>query len=76
MRGLFGFAGNIFVNYAIKMIPLSKFTVLFYTNPFFIALFGWMVLKERITLYDMLGIGATFLGVYIFTRDPISSSHA
>ena len=67
LRGAFGYFGNILGNTAMQLIPLAKYTVLFYTNPIFIALFGWILLKEKITNYDIIGIMATFIGVYIFT---------
>ena len=70
MRGVFGFFANIAGVVAIRMIPLAKATVLFYTNPIWIAVFGYLILKERITIFDMGGIAATFIGVYIFTMDP------
>jgi drug/metabolite transporter (DMT)-like permease len=57
----------------MKIIPLAKATVLFYTNPIFIAVFGWFILKEHITIYDMFGVATTFIGVVIFTLDPFSS---
>lgn len=73
MRGVFGFTANITGTIAMKLIPLAKATVLFYTNPIFIAFFGWIILKEHITVYDMAGVAATFIGVVIFTTDPFSS---
>ena len=76
MRGLFGVVANIAGNTAFKYIPLAKMTVLFYTNPIFIAIFGYLVLKERMTNYDIGGIAATFLGVYIFTMDPFGHGYA
>lgn len=70
MRGLFGFFANLSGPLSIKYIPLAKSTVLFYTNPIFIGIFGYLILKEKITQYDMMGIVATFVGVFIFTMDP------
>ena len=49
MRGLFGFTANLSGPLSIKYIPLAKSTVLFYTNPIFIGIFGYFILKERIT---------------------------
>ena len=54
------------------MIPLAKATVLFYTNPIFIAFFGWLIIKEHVTGYDLVGIATTFTGVVIFVYDPFS----
>ncbi len=73
LRGIFGFTSNILLFQALKYIPLSKVTVLFYTNPIFIAVIGYVMLKDKLTNFDLGGIGATFLGVYIFTMDPFGS---
>jgi len=73
LRGVFGFTANIAGTIAVRLIPLAKATVLFYTNPIFIAFFGWIILKEHITVYDMAGVAATFIGVVIFTTDPFSN---
>ena len=72
MRGVFGFTANICGYTAIKLIPLAKATVLFYTNPIFIAIIGYLILKEKITNYDIGGIACTFIGVWIFTMDPFN----
>ena len=57
----------------MKLIPLAKATVLFYTNPIFIAFLGWIILKEHITVFDMCGVAATFIGVVIFTTNPLAT---
>jgi drug/metabolite transporter (DMT)-like permease len=74
LRGIFGFTSNIAGTIAMKLIPLAKATVLFYTNPIFIAILGWIILKEHITVFDMCGVAATFLGVVIFTINPFASN--
>lgn len=74
LRGFFGFASNLATAIAMKLLPLSKATILFYTNPIFIGIFGWLFLNEKITNYDIAGVAATFLGVVIFTNDPFSSA--
>lgn len=71
-RGLFGFTSNITSVMAWKMLPLAKATVLFYMNPIFIAIFGWLFLKEHVTVYDTIVIIATFVGVVIFMVDPFA----
>jgi len=74
LRGIFGFTSNIAGTIAMKLIPLAKATVLFYTNPIFIAILGWIILKEHITVFDMCGVAATFIGVVIFTTNPFASN--
>ncbi len=74
LRGIFGFTANITGAIAVRLIPLAKATVLFYTNPIFIAFLGWVILKEHITIFDMCGVAATFIGVLIFTTNPFASN--
>ena len=76
LRGIFGFTSNIAGTIAMRLIPLAKATVCFYTNPIFIAFFGWLLLKEHITGFDIIGIVATFIGVVIFMNDPFDQSSA
>ena len=73
LRGIFGYTSNIAGTIAMKLIPLAKATVLFYTNPIFIAFLGWIILKEHITVFDMCGVAATFIGVVIFTTNPLAT---
>ncbi|TNV72369.1 hypothetical protein FGO68_gene4445 [Halteria grandinella] len=70
LRGICGFFANLSGPLSMKYIDLAKSTVLFYTNPIFIGCFGYFLLKERITNYDVGGIFCTFFGVVIFTMDP------
>ena len=73
LRGIFGFLGNISACTALYFIPLAKATVIINTNPIFVAIFGYILLKEQISLYDMGGIAVTFLGVVIFLMDSFGS---
>ena len=73
LRGLSGFISNIFFQQSIKMISLTKQTLLFFTNPMFVALFAWIFLKERITKYEILQILATFCGV-ILIMNPLGET--
>jgi drug/metabolite transporter (DMT)-like permease len=69
LRGIFGFGGNIFAVTSLKLIPLAKSTVIINTNPIFVGLFGVLVLKEKISGFDIAGIILTFLGVVVFLID-------
>jgi drug/metabolite transporter (DMT)-like permease len=66
---MFGFGGNIFAVTSLKLIPLSKSTVIINTNPIFIGILGVLLLKEQISGYDIAGIFVTFGGVVIFLLD-------
>ena len=56
------------------MIPLWKATLLFYTNPMFVALFACLVLREKVTKYDLGGVVLTFVGVVILLN-PFQSQN-
>jgi drug/metabolite transporter (DMT)-like permease len=66
LRGVFGFAGNISFTFAVRLIPLAKVTVIHYTNPIFIAVLGFFIVKEKPSISDLIGIGTTFTGVLVF----------
>jgi drug/metabolite transporter (DMT)-like permease len=74
LRGIFGFGTNITATKALKLIPLGKATVIIYSNPIFVALFGWLILKEKVSNYDIGGILVAFLGVIIFLKNSLISS--
>jgi drug/metabolite transporter (DMT)-like permease len=75
LRGIFGCGGNIAACTALKFIPLAKATVIINTNPIFVAIFGYIILKERISVYDMGGISVTFLGVIVFLMDSFGANY-
>ena len=64
-RGISGFIALACSFYALVHLPLADAIVLFYTNPIFAALLGFMLLGERLTLH---GMGCTLLGVVLVAR--------
>ena len=55
--------------YLIKVGTASKTSNLFFLIPPISALMAWIFLNEIITLYDILGLLISSLGVYIATRE-------
>ena len=55
--------------YLIKVDSASKTSNLFFLIPPVSALMAWIFLKEIITLYDIVGLLISSLGVYIGTRE-------
>ena len=61
IRGMFGVLANIFYNISMTYIPFSKASVLFWTNPMWIALLGRFFLGEKLSYFDW---GACFLAFF------------
>ena len=58
--------GNMLLLWSIQLIEMSKAIVIFWTNPLIIALISYVVINERLTKYDIIGITCAFLGVVLF----------
>ena len=65
-RGLLGGMAVYLYYLAICRVGLAKGTVLSYTYPIFVPLFGAVVLRERVPLRVAAAIPAAFFGVYGF----------
>jgi drug/metabolite transporter (DMT)-like permease len=75
LRGIFGFCANISAVNALRLISLAKATVIINSNPIIVAFLGYILLKERISIYDMVGIAVTFIGVVVFLMDSFGSNN-
>lgn len=64
-RGFTGTTAFVFSVSALRMLPISTATVIFYSFPVFAALFSFFVYKERLTVYQGLCMAAVFLGVAV-----------
>jgi len=47
------------------MTSLTKATILFWTNPIFVALYSRIFLKERLSIFDWVAIFLAFIGVVL-----------
>jgi drug/metabolite transporter (DMT)-like permease len=72
-RFFFGAISNITLYGALKNLSMSKATLLFWTQPMFVGLFGFLILKERFTKFDVLGIFFVFTGV-IMVSNPFEEN--
>ncbi len=62
LRATFGTLGIIFNYYAIENLILSDATMLNKLAPFFVIIFSFFILKEKIKLWQVISILIAFLG--------------
>ncbi len=67
--------GNVFgftsYGYALKRYSANFASLLGFSTPIFITIFGWLLLSERLTLPVALSGFVIFTGVYLFYREEI-----
>ncbi|WP_434658359.1 DMT family transporter [Sulfurimonas sp. NW9] len=67
-RGLFGFMAMILFFYTISVIPLGEAITLNKTSPFFVTLFAYFLLHERLNKKTLLALFIGFFGVVLITK--------
>ena len=60
--------GFIFQTSAEKLSPTAHTTLIYASEPVFVALFSFLMLGEQISARQMLGILLVFIGVWITVR--------
>ncbi|WP_304509570.1 DMT family transporter [Anaerotignum sp.] len=70
-RSIFGTIGIVSNFYAVDHLVLSDASLLNKMSPFFAVLFGILILKEKINLFQLSSIIAAFIGV-LFVVKPTS----
>jgi drug/metabolite transporter (DMT)-like permease len=73
MSLVFAFAGGI---YAIQTTTVANAMFLFASAPFFVALFGRLLLGERVRTATWVAMLAASLGITIMVAEGISAGHA
>lgn len=68
VRGAIGTAGIVFGTTALSMMPLAETTILFLTWPLFVVLLSYPILREPVSLYEILAALIGFLGIAITTN--------
>lgn len=68
LRSIAGFIAMSCGFFALSKIPLADASVLHHTSPLFVALFGALLLKERVSVQLGLYIGLAFIGVIFILR--------
>lgn len=75
--GIFGM--NVFIFYSLKLTDSTIASLLMNANGFIIAILGFLLLREKINVFEITGLIIGFIGCYlIFTGGnirSISSSH-
>ena len=66
-RGLFGTAAFMFELAAIYYLPVSIAVVLYFTQPIFTGIMGYIFLKEKLSNINILGIVCGIIGVLIIS---------
>lgn len=72
-RGVVGFVALLMYFYNIANIPLAEAITFSKTSPIFTAIFSYLLLKERLSLYGWSGIFVGFFGVLFITGFDITS---
>ncbi|GKX65363.1 DMT family transporter [Inconstantimicrobium mannanitabidum] len=73
LRSTFGTLGILFNFYSIDKLILSDANMLNKLSPFFVIIFSWMFLHERINLKQILSIIVAFIGVLFIVKPTFNS---
>ncbi len=65
----------LFFVVATKMTTAANAILLQYSAPVFVAIFGWMFLKERVTKFDWITIAVTLSGMSLFFLDELTDEN-
>ena len=72
-RSLFGTLGIIFNFYSIDKLILSDANMLNKLSPFFVIIFSWLFLSEKINIRQILSILIAFIGALFVIKPSINS---
>lgn len=65
---LVAFGSYFLYSYSVKIIKTSTLTTLTNTSPVITIIFSWLLLKENLTYFFIIGASITMLGVYLTQR--------
>ena len=68
IRMSFGYVSNASMYAGLKLLSMSKATLLFWTQPMFVGVMGYLILGERFTKFDAAGLLLVFLGVVLISN--------
>jgi drug/metabolite transporter (DMT)-like permease len=74
-RGLMGGASIAISFLSIAKLGLIKAGIIIQLYPLFAAIFGWVLLRERLSIVTMLSIVSSFLGVSLLLTDRPGAGH-
>lgn len=69
-RGSCGFFGVFGMYYALMYLSISDAVLITFLSPSLTILLAWLILRERITYWEVLGSTVSFLGVFLIIRPP------
>ncbi|XP_073541366.1 solute carrier family 35 member G1 isoform X1 [Phyllobates terribilis] len=70
LRGLLGSSAMILLYYAVQSMPLADATVIMFSSPAFTSIFACIFLKEKCSIWDILFMLFTLVGVILIARPP------
>lgn len=68
LRSLFGLTGIFFYFYSISNLPLADSTIINKLSPFFVTLFAFLFLNEKITFFKILTLIMAFSGALLIIK--------
>ncbi len=74
LGGVVTFGAYSLYNYGLQNISASQASVYVNLIPVFAVLLGWMILGERLTLFQGLGMGLVLLGVWLPYRIGLAAT--
>ncbi len=72
-RGAMGFTALLAYFYIIAYIPLGEAVTYNKTSPIFVAIFAYLILKERLTIWAVLAIILGFIGIALISIPTVGS---
>lgn len=68
LRGAIGVVGLLMLFQSLSLLPLAEAVTISFASSFFITIFSWILLKERVSLVACLAILMGFAGVIIVAK--------
>lgn len=68
LRALSGFIGYLGLVAAVKFMPVSTSSCIYFTLPIWTAILAYFFLKEKINKYDIIQICSAFIGILIINN--------
>ncbi|MFP4457296.1 MAG: DMT family transporter [Clostridia bacterium] len=73
LRGTLGVLGIITYFYSIEHLPMADASIISKTNPFFVTLFAWLFLKEKLSKAQIPVLLTAFVGAMLVIRPQFSA---
>jgi len=71
LRSIFGTAGFALYIYNLALIPMWLLLIIFQTNPFWSSVLAHFFTKDKVTVYEIIGMFICFAGVIMITVSGI-----